>query len=95
MFNHLFTAALASNFVVLKDLTLSTEDQHFTKHVLGTKVEDFSQLYTGRVHLKGSLKLNNMHLESQKAQLLLKGLTASPDTRKYFWMKHFEQVCGS
>ncbi|XP_065092301.1 uncharacterized protein LOC135713118 isoform X2 [Ochlerotatus camptorhynchus] len=88
-------AALASNFVVLEDLTLSTEDQHFTKHVLGTKVEDFSQIYTGRVHLKGSLKLNKLQLENQKGQLLLRGLTASPETRKHFWMKHFEQEIGS
>lgn len=88
-------AALASNFVVLEDLTLSTEDQHFTKHVLGTKVEDFSQIYTGRVYLKGTLKLNKLHLESQIGHLLLRGLTASPDIRKHFWMKHLEQDFGS
>lgn len=88
-------SALASNFVVMKDLTLSAEDQHFTKHVLGTKVEDFSQIYSGRVHLKGTLKLKKLNMENQKDPLILKGLTASPDVQRYFWMKHVQQDIGT
>lgn len=94
-FSNIFTAAVASNFVVKKDLTLSAEDQHFTKHVLGTKVEDFSQIYSGRVYLKGSLKLKQLNLENQKSQLVLNGFTASPDVQNHFWMKRVEQVCAT
>ncbi|KAL1378237.1 hypothetical protein pipiens_015721 [Culex pipiens pipiens] len=53
----LIKTALASNFVILRDLTLSNNEQFLNHPVLGTKIEDFFQIYLGNVHLKGSLTI--------------------------------------
>lgn len=84
-----------SNFVVLGDLVLSSGDQHYTRHVLGTSVDDFSQVYKGHVFLKGSLTLNKMVIGGLGTQMYVRGLLANSAISNHFWMKRVEQNIGS
>lgn len=35
-----------------------------TQHIVGTRLEDFSQIYNGRIVIKGSLSLQNVQLSN-------------------------------
>ncbi|XP_055586458.1 uncharacterized protein LOC129739088 [Uranotaenia lowii] len=87
--------AHASNIIVMKDFTLSRDDLQLTRHVLGTQFEDFSQIYSGKVHLKGTLKIQNLIPESGRFQMMLNSLPVVPQVSNRFWMKHVEQEIPS
>lgn len=87
----LIKTALASNFVILNDLTLSTDERYVNNHVLGTKIEDFSQIYLGNVFLKGSLTLSKIIINNKRTQMLIKGQLANVAVGYHFWMKQLEQ----
>ncbi|XP_055617740.1 uncharacterized protein LOC129763041 isoform X3 [Toxorhynchites rutilus septentrionalis] len=82
--------ASVSNFVVIGDLALSAEARNTTRHVLGTNIEDFFHIYTGRVLLKGSLTLNNLKTSSRKNQSFVRKFVIS-SIEDHFWMKKSKQ----
>lgn len=75
------------------DLTLANtaDDEFITKHIVGTRVEDLSQVYNGKVTIKGTLKLSNVILENPTSMFVNQerfGLNVAD----YFWMKSVDQV---
>lgn len=40
------------------------ESDEMTQHIVGTRLEDFSQIYNGRIVIKGSLSLQNVQLSN-------------------------------
>lgn len=83
---------MASSFVILHDLTLSNNEQFLNHPVLGTKIEDFFQIYLGNVHLKGSLTIGNIKAKIDKTQILINDQLVNTAVGYHFWMKHMEQV---
>lgn len=50
---------------ITKSLQLSDkESDEMTQHIVGTRLEDFSQIYNGRIVIKGSLSLRNVQLSN-------------------------------
>lgn len=76
------------------DLTLadSENDEFITKHIVGTKVEDLSQVYNGKVVIKGSLRLSNVILDSPKTNLVVNNEQFRLNVAESFWMKSVDQV---
>lgn len=81
---------LVSSFVVLHDLWLSSVDQHVNNYFLAGKPHDFSQLYTGRVFVRGSLFINKM-ITKPCSHVFVNGLKADTSISDYFWMKQVTQ----
>lgn len=83
--------AFTSNLIVAGDLTLSADDQEIPKHILGTNIDDFSQIYTRSVFLKGSLYLKNIRTDMNRSQIVIGGIPVTTAVNKYFWMKKYDQ----
>lgn len=76
------------------DLTLanSEDDEFITKHIVGTRVEDLSQLYNGKVVIKGSLRLSNVLLAGPKTNIFVNDQRFRLNVAESFWMKSVDQV---
>lgn len=76
------------------DLTLANtdDDEFLTKHIVGTRVEDLSQVYNGKVTIKGSLKLSNVILESPKTNMFINDQRFGLNFADHYWMKSVDQV---
>lgn len=76
------------------NLTLANtdEDEFITKHIVGTRVEDLSQVYNGKVIIKGSLKLANVMLESPKTHMFIDDERFGLNLADHYWMKSVDQV---
>lgn len=52
-------------FNVTESLLLSDgEGDEMTHHIVGTRLEDLTQIYNGRIVIKGSLTMNNVLISS-------------------------------
>lgn len=76
------------------NLTLANkeDDDFVTRHVVGTRVEDLSQVYNGKVVIKGSLKFSNVILDSPKTKLFVDETQFQLNVAEHFWMKTVDQV---
>lgn len=76
------------------NLTLANDenDEFITKHIVGTRVEDLSQVYNGKVIIKGSLKLSNVILENPKTSMFINEERFGLNIAEHFWMKSVDQV---
>lgn len=75
--------------------TLSISDNANTdnlRNIIGTKFEDLSQIYTGRVIIDGSLFLNDLFVDGTKAQILVQKKIFQSDVNSNYWMKNINQV---
>lgn len=103
LFNLIFSAPLLINSCVVRgNLTLSEkENPKISHHIVGTKLEDLSQIYNGKVYIKGSLKLKNIALTpssdddpGQILQNVYVGGTPFDINRlpELYWVKNIDQV---
>ncbi len=76
------------------NLTLANEDNdgYVRAHIVGTRVEDLSQIYNGKVIIKGSLKLTNVRMEDPKASMFINEQRFGLNIADHFWMKTIDQV---
>lgn len=78
---------------ILGNLTISDEaDTNNLRNVIGTRFEDLSQIYTGRVVIDGSLFLNDLSVDAAKAQILVEQKLFQFDVGRHYWMKNLNQV---
>ncbi|XP_037045485.1 uncharacterized protein LOC119080959 isoform X2 [Bradysia coprophila] len=79
------------------NLTLANtgDDEFITKHIVGTRVEDLSQIYNGKVIIKGSLKLANVLLENPKTNMFINDQRFGLNFADHFWMKSVDQTLGN
>ena len=75
---------------IVKDLTLS-EDEPTARHIVGTHVDDLTQLYTGKVFIKGSLTLNNVFYDWESVKIISDSFLFDGRIPKNYWMKSFDQ----
>lgn len=45
-------------------LLSESEGEEFTQHIVGTRLEDLTQIYNGRIVIKGSLSLNHVQVSA-------------------------------
>lgn len=76
------------------DLTLANtdDDEMLTRHIVGTRVEDLSQVYNGKVVIKGSLKLHNVILDNARTSIYVNDEQFRLNVADTFWMKTVDQV---
>lgn len=74
------------------NLTLSEDETMTARHIVGTGLEDLSQVYNGKVVIKGSLKLNRVHLERPKTAIFSKLGLFDLNIADQYWMKSVDQV---
>lgn len=88
--------------IVSGDLTLSErEDVKISRHIVGTRMDDLSQIYNGRVLIRGSLKVGNATVgnfdataqENPFQNVLINGQTFDvTKLHQKYWMKTVDQV---
>ncbi|KAJ6641891.1 hypothetical protein Bhyg_06836 [Pseudolycoriella hygida] len=83
--------------VQIVNLTLANEDEgdFISKHIVGTRVEDLSQVYNGKVTIKGSLRLSNVKLDNLKTILFINNERFGLNVVEEFWMKSADQTLGN
>lgn len=93
--------------IVSGNLTLSErEDAKISRHIVGTRMDDLSQIYNGRVIIRGSLKMDNVvisstvgsfdaAIEENAFQNVFVNGHAFDVTKLHekYWMKSVDQVC--
>lgn len=78
---------------ILSNLTISDNANTANlRNVIGTRFEDLSQIYTGRVIIDGSLFLNDLTVDGSKAQILVQQKQFQLAVDKHFWIKNLNQV---
>lgn len=75
---------------VENDLTLN-DNSLFDKQVDGTKLDELLQIYNGKVLIKGSILIPNLHLEAD-TKVLLQNNEVHLDIPGYYWSKAKDQV---
>lgn len=68
-------------------------DSAFARHIVGTRLEDLSQIYSGKVTINGTLQLANVILDRpRKSSIFVNGLHFGLlNVSNNFWMKHTDQ----
>jgi hypothetical protein len=81
---------------VEKSLEIVEEEpsEHLARHIIGTRIEDLTQLYTGKVVIKGSLTLQHLHSSEKvnRTRLVVDQRPFSMRIPEQFWMKSINQV---
>lgn len=91
----LHIAPVAIHKCTINKLTLADSDERtVARHVIGTQLEDLSQIYTGKVVIRGSLRLENVFLE-QTDIVSVDGRTFELNVPSQYWMKSVDQVSFS
>lgn len=76
----------------INTLTLADGDETTTaRHVVGTQLEDLSQIYSGKVTIRGSLRLENVILD-QPDVVNVDGQPFDVNVQSTYWMKTLDQV---
>lgn len=76
------------------ELTLSeTEsDNNFGRHIVGTRLEDLSQIYSGKVTINGTLRLTNVIFDRpRKVQIIVNEQKFALNVANQYWMKSIDQ----
>lgn len=69
------------------------ENDDIARHIVGTKIEDLSQIYTGKVIIRGSLTVSNIILDRPKKTFIYVGKQPFYlNVFDYYWMKSIDQV---
>lgn len=71
------------------------EDDEMTRHVIGTQLEDLAQIYTGKVTIRGSLRVNRVTLDrpNRMTNVNVNGNDFVVDAiQSNYWMKSMDQV---
>lgn len=61
------------------------------RHIIGTKTSDLSQIYSGKVTIKGSLTIKNAKTFSSKTRIFLNDAEVPLNISSTFWMKSLKQ----
>lgn len=78
---------------ILSNLTIADNaNTDNLRNIIGTRFEDLSQIYTGRVIIDGSLFLNHLIVDGTKAQILVQKKLFQPDVNNNYWIKNVNQV---
>lgn len=80
----------------MNNVTLSGkfDDSFFLKdggHIMGTKMSDLLQIYSGKITINGNLYLSNLKL-LPNAKLIVSGIEVNPNFTKIYWTKNTHQV---
>lgn len=76
----------------INTLTLADGDESpAARHVVGTQLEDLSQVYSGKVTIRGSLRLENVFLEHPNI-VSVGGQPLQMDVQSQYWMKSTDQA---
>lgn len=62
------------------------------RHIIGTELEDLSQVYNGKVIIKGSLKLKRLTLDRPKSAIFSKSGIFDLNIIDKYWMKNIDQT---
>lgn len=73
------------------------EGENMTEHIVGTYIDDLTQIYNGRVLIKGSVDIFNIYTsndkESSDTRILINGVhTDLLHINLEYWMKKLNQV---
>lgn len=95
MLNRIVPGPVTLQQCTIGQLTLAEaeSDSAFARHIVGTRLEDLSQIYSGKVTINGTLQLADVILDRpRKSSIFVNGLHfALLDVSKHFWMKHTDQ----
>lgn len=90
--NFIETPVQIHQMKVEKRLILSEqENREMTQHIVGTRVEDLSQSYSGRVIIRGNLIVHNVTLENPINLFLDLDQKFPLDTLSNYWTKNTSQ----
>lgn len=74
---------------------LEVNDTVITRHIVGTRIEDLSQIYSGTITIRGSLKLNNLFLDNLNTKFIvnsdMQNIFNPSSIQNMFWMKGVNQ----
>lgn len=91
--NFIETPIKIFHFNILSNLTISDNaNTDNLRNVIGTRYEDLSQIYTGRIIIDGSLFLSNLFVDETKSQIMVQKNLFQPDVNNNYWIKNVNQV---
>jgi hypothetical protein len=79
---------------VEKSLEIEEEEHSdlLARHIIGTRIDDLSQLYTGKVIINGTLTLQNLQMAENKSRILVDNRQFDIGIADKYWMKSINQV---
>lgn len=91
--NFIETSTKIFHLNILTNLTISDNaNADNLRNVIGTRIEDLSQIYTGKIIIDGSMFLNDLFIDNIKGQILIEKKIFQSDVNNYYWMKKVNQV---
>lgn len=78
----------------IENLTLTEiAENELARHIIGSQLVEFLQIYNGKVVIKGSLRLNNVELTRPRTNVTVNDYSFNAiNLNEKFWMNSVDQV---